>query len=185
MTWKCWAMLGAIAIIIIGGLYINRLREQKWVALDVARVTEIEELWTASKEDKRLAGEAIARADTLQDQVDSLSEDLEESRKKVYGRKMATSLKGCRAQLADADVLIGDLEKSLALEKLSVTALRASYIYTYDRAGRLEEMWQLERKRSDGFKKIQKKETTKKVFIGIGGGLTGMLIGIGIGAVAQ
>jgi hypothetical protein len=58
-----------------------------------------------------------------------------------------------------------------------------AYEGAYDRAEQLERAWTLERSRAEGFKRQKKKEQVKKVFIGIGSGVAGTLVGIGIGTV--
>jgi hypothetical protein len=97
----------------------------------------------------------------------------------------AKTLEECKNHLADADTLIDGLETTLVLKVKSLDGMYIAYEGTYDRAEQLEKAWLLERRRAEGFKRQQKKEQVKKVFIGIGSGVGGALVGIGIGAVIK
>jgi hypothetical protein len=146
-------------------------------------VAEIEEHRTRASEGAERAAKAIEEVEHLQVRLRVLEGDLVRSRKWVRQRVPAKNLEECQDQLTDADDLIEGLEQTLDLRKQLTERLYVAYEGTYDRAEQLERAWVLERDRAEGFKRQQKKEQVKKVFIGIGSGVGGALIGIGIGTV--
>jgi len=174
MTWKCWVLLGTIAVIIILGLIIGRLREQKWLLQDQQRVAEIEEYRMAADEARKSAAASMARAEGLKADLRTMEETIVPIRT-VYRKRKKPEVQ------TECDAYVVALEQVVEKEGELIMQLDAAYWDSKTRGDQLEQAWLKERDRANGFQKQAKRDKVKKVFIGVGSGVAGTLIGLGIG----
>lgn len=178
MTWKCWVLLGTIAVIIILGLVIGRLREQKWLLQDQQRIAEIEEYRDAAEEARKSAAASMARADELRDDLHEMEEAIQPV-KVAYRKRKKPEVR------TECDAYVERLEQVVEKEGELIMQLDAAYWDSKNRGDQLEQAWLMERDRANGFQKQAKKDKVKKVFIGVGSGVAGTLIGMGIGVATR
>ena len=183
MTWKGWAALAAGILIVALTVSVSYYRQQKWLLEDSARVAEIDHYRGVAVDAHRRANKFSVQVDTHQKEIAALNEDLEKARKWRKNRIRPKTLTECHKQLEEFDIVAARLERTLALEQLTVFALRGQTVELEQRGDNLEAAWQRERKRAEGYRKIGKREKIKKVFIGVGSGLAGgAIVGIAVGA---
>ena len=177
-------MAVAAAVLVIGlAIWVSVERKQRWLLEDGERVAEIDRLRLVAHEAAGRANEFSRQAAGHQAEAKKLQVELDRVRKWIKNRPAPKTLVACQKQLKEFDAAAAILERSLALEKLTVYALSGQIAEVDRRAENLESAWKKERKRADGFQKIRKRDKMKKVFIGVGSGLAGgAIVGLAVGA---
>lgn len=183
MTWKGWAALAAGILIVALTIWISYERQQKWLMEDAERILEIDRLRLSAVDSARRANDFSVQAYEKQKEVEGLKVELEKARKWRKNRVRPKTLAECHKQLKEFDAAAAILERNLALEQLTVYALRGQIAELDQRGNTLETAWQKERARAEGYRKVKKREKLKKVFIGVGSGLAGGgIVAIAVGA---
>lgn len=183
MTWKGWASIAAVVLAIGVGIWIVHLRQQNWLLKDADRVAEIDRFKSLAADAGRRADTFAAEATGYREESEQLQVEVDRLRKWRKTRKPPKTLEECKTQVRTFDAGLAIMERDLSLKHLSVVALTGALIEEERQSLAWKTAWELEQERSKGFQRIEKRERTKKVLIGVGSALGGgVLVGIAVGA---
>lgn len=181
MNWKGWLAVGLGLVLLWGVLSLFQRQHSRWLVKDAERVVKIEQLTTEAKLAKERADKARAEAAEAQAKVGVLDAALRASKAKLAKRPRPQTLPEAEDEIVELKGHVDLLEKRLVVEKLTTVNLSLALEEETNRADQLEQAWQYERKRTEAYRKITKRDKVKKAFLAIGTGVVAGAAGYGIG----
>lgn len=168
MTWKCWAAIGLMVLIL--GIVVGVLlrRDQNWKLVEQSYLEQLSELREEINEARSLANSRLKVADKYQRERDELAVLLKESRQRVTKIKRPKTLADAVADIGTLKQHIVLVEDTLELATAETLALRDTVRLQDIQIDALEESLTLQEERVELYRKQQRKQKFKTMGLVLG-----------------